>query len=134
MRSSRPRSPARPAARICCARPEVSYEQLTALAPFAPAHADTQASEQVEIQVKYQGYIDRQKDEVEKSLRHEKTKLPLDLDYRQVKGLSNEVVAKLNDAKPESIGMASRISGITPAAISLLLVYLKKQGMLKKGE
>ena len=88
-------------------RPEVTYDQLTALEPFAPAHEDTQASEQVEIQVKYQGYIDRQKDEVEKSLRHEKTKLPFDLDYSLVKGLSNEVIAKLNDAKPESIGMSS---------------------------
>ncbi|OAN12657.1 tRNA uridine(34) 5-carboxymethylaminomethyl synthesis enzyme MnmG [Photobacterium jeanii] len=115
-------------------RPEVTYEQLTELEAFAPAHPDVQASEQVEIQVKYQGYIERQKDEVEKSLRHEKTKLPFDLDYSVVKGLSNEVIAKLNDAKPETIGMASRISGITPAAISLLLVYLKKQGLLKKGE
>ncbi|MCW8331492.1 tRNA uridine-5-carboxymethylaminomethyl(34) synthesis enzyme MnmG [Photobacterium sp. SDRW27] len=115
-------------------RPEVTYDQLTALDAFTPAHDDVQAREQVEIQVKYQGYIDRQKDEVEKSLRHEKTKLPFELDYSLVKGLSNEVIAKLNDAKPETIGMASRISGITPAAISLLLVYLKKQGMLKKGE
>ena len=114
-------------------RPEVSYDQLTSLAAFAPAHDDTQASEQVETQVKYQGYIDRQKEEVEKSLRHENTHIPFDLDYQQVKGLSNEVVAKLTDAKPETIGMASRISGITPAAISLLLVYLKKQGLLKKG-
>ncbi|MGF1739236.1 tRNA uridine-5-carboxymethylaminomethyl(34) synthesis enzyme MnmG [Photobacterium satsumensis] len=115
-------------------RPEVTYNQLTDIALFGPAHEDSQASDQVETQVKYQGYIDRQKDEVEKSLRHEKTKLPLDLDYSVVKGLSNEVIAKLNDAKPETIGMASRISGITPAAISLLLVYLKKQGLLKKGE
>ncbi|MGF1733028.1 tRNA uridine-5-carboxymethylaminomethyl(34) synthesis enzyme MnmG [Photobacterium kasasachensis] len=115
-------------------RPEVTYEQLTAIEAFAPAHDDAQASEQVEIQVKYQGYIDRQKDEVEKSLRHENTKLPFELDYSVVKGLSNEVIAKLNDAKPETIGQASRISGVTPAAISLLLVYLKKQGMLKKGE
>ncbi|MCQ1058785.1 tRNA uridine-5-carboxymethylaminomethyl(34) synthesis enzyme MnmG [Photobacterium sp. DNB23_23_1] len=115
-------------------RPEVTYNQLTDIELFGPAHEDSQASEQVETQVKYQGYIDRQKDEVEKSLRHEKTKLPLDLDYSVVKGLSNEVIAKLNDAKPETIGMASRISGITPAAISLLLVYLKKQGLLKKGE
>ena len=115
-------------------RPEVTYNQLTNIEMFGPAHEDRQASEQVEIQVKYQGYIDRQKDEVEKSLRHEKTKLPFDLDYSVVKGLSNEVIAKLNDAKPETIGMASRISGITPAAISLLLVYLKKQGLLKKGE
>ncbi|MGR5080285.1 tRNA uridine-5-carboxymethylaminomethyl(34) synthesis enzyme MnmG [Photobacterium swingsii] len=115
-------------------RPEVTYELLTELEAFAPSHPDAEASEQVEIQVKYQGYIDRQKDEVEKSLRHEKTKLPFDLDYSLVKGLSNEVIAKLSDAKPETIGMASRISGITPAAISLLLVYLKKQGLLKKGE
>ena len=115
-------------------RPEVTYNQLTDIEMFGPAHEDSQASEQVEIQVKYQGYIDRQKEEVEKSLRHEKTKLPLDLDYSVVKGLSNEVIAKLNDAKPETIGMASRISGITPAAVSLLLVYLKKQGLLKKGE
>ncbi|UXI01302.1 tRNA uridine-5-carboxymethylaminomethyl(34) synthesis enzyme MnmG [Photobacterium sp. TY1-4] len=115
-------------------RPEVDYKQLTDIEMFGPAHEDAQAAEQVEIQVKYQGYIDRQKEEVEKSLRHEKTKLPLALDYSLVKGLSNEVISKLNDAKPETIGMASRISGITPAAISLLLVYLKKQGMLKKGE
>ncbi|PSW01398.1 tRNA uridine-5-carboxymethylaminomethyl(34) synthesis enzyme MnmG [Photobacterium lipolyticum] len=115
-------------------RPEVTYEQLVTIETFAPAHEDREASEQVEIQVKYQGYIDRQKDEVEKSLRHEKTKLPFELDYGVVKGLSNEVISKLNDAKPETIGMASRISGITPAAISILLVYLKKQGMLKKGE
>ncbi|MBY5948985.1 tRNA uridine-5-carboxymethylaminomethyl(34) synthesis enzyme MnmG [Photobacterium rosenbergii] len=115
-------------------RPEVTYNQLTGIEMFGPAHEDSQASEQVEIQVKYQGYIDRQKDEVEKSLRHEKTKLPFDLEYSVVKGLSNEVITKLNDAKPETIGMASRISGITPAAISLLLVYLKKQGLLKKGE
>ena len=115
-------------------RPEVTYEQLTSIETFAPALDDIEAREQVEIQVKYQGYIDRQRDEVEKSLRHETTKLPFDIDYRNVKGLSNEVVVKLNDAKPESIGMASRISGITPAAISLLLVYLKKHGLLKKGE
>ena len=115
-------------------RPEVTYEKLTTIETFAPAHEDIEAREQVETQIKYQGYIDRQRDEVEKSLRHETTKLPFDLDYSLVKGLSNEVVIKLNDAKPESVGMASRISGITPAAISLLLVYLKKHGLLKKGE
>lgn len=115
-------------------RPEVTYEQLTTIETFAPAHEDIEAREQVETQIKYQGYIDRQRDEVEKSLRHETTKLPFDLDYSLVKGLSNEVVIKLNDVKPESVGMASRISGITPAAISLLLVYLKKHGLLKKGE
>lgn len=115
-------------------RPEINYQQLTELDAFAPAIDDQQAAEQVEIQVKYEGYIKRQQDEIEKSLRHEKTKLPFELDYKDVKGLSNEVVAKLNDAKPESIGIASRISGVTPAAISILLVHLKKHGLLKKGE
>jgi tRNA uridine 5-carboxymethylaminomethyl modification enzyme len=115
-------------------RPEVSYESLTSLPDFAPAMEDRQAAEQVEIQVKYEGYIQRQKDEIEKSLRHENTQIPSDFDYDMVKGLSNEVVAKLKDAKPESIGIASRISGITPAAISIILVYLKKQGLLKKGD
>lgn len=114
-------------------RPEVTYDQLVAQAAFAPAHDDQQAREQVEIQVKYEGYINRQKDEIEKSIRHENTQLPIGLDYKQIKGLSNEVIAKLQDTRPETIGKASRISGITPAAISILLVHLKKQGMLKKG-
>ncbi|MBD1559206.1 tRNA uridine-5-carboxymethylaminomethyl(34) synthesis enzyme MnmG [Vibrio sp. S9_S30] len=114
-------------------RPELNYEQLTQLDAFSPALDDSQAAEQVEIQVKYEGYIQRQKDEIEKSLRHEHTEIPADFDYLNVKGLSNEVVAKLSDAKPLTIGIASRISGITPAAISILLVYLKKNGQLKKG-
>ncbi|MBO0180697.1 tRNA uridine-5-carboxymethylaminomethyl(34) synthesis enzyme MnmG, partial [Vibrio parahaemolyticus] len=88
---------------------EITYSQLTQLEAFAPALEDQQAAEQVEIQVKYDGYIKRQQEEIEKSLRHENTKLPADLDYRDVKGLSNEVVAKLSEAKPESIGIASRI-------------------------
>lgn len=115
-------------------RPEMTYDKLTSLTAFASTMEDHQATEQVEIQVKYEGYIQRQKEEIEKSLRHENTKLPMELDYAQVKGLSNEVVAKLNSAKPETIGIASRISGITPAAISILLVHLKKQGQLKKGD
>lgn len=115
-------------------RPEMTYELLTTLPAYTPALEDSEAAEQVEIQVKYDGYIQRQQDEIEKSLRHEHTKLPIDLDYKQVKGLSNEVVLKLSTAKPETIGIASRISGITPAAISILLVHLKKHGMLKKGE
>lgn len=88
---------------------------------------DEQAAEQVEIQVKYEGYIARQQDEIEKQLRNENTLLPATLDYRQVSGLSNEVIAKLNDHKPASIGQASRISGVTPAAISILLVWLKNR-------
>ncbi|SJL84857.1 tRNA uridine-5-carboxymethylaminomethyl(34) synthesis enzyme MnmG [Vibrio palustris] len=115
-------------------RPEMNYDLVASLDAFAPKLDDAQAAEQVEIQVKYEGYIQRQKDEIEKSLRHEHTQLPFDLDYSQVKGLSNEVVMKLTDTKPETIGIASRISGVTPAAISILLVHLKKHGMLKKGE
>lgn len=114
-------------------RPEMTYAQLTTLTPFAPALEDAQAAEQVEIQVKYEGYIARQQDEIEKQQRNENTLLPATLDYRQVSGLSNEVIAKLNDHKPVSIGQASRISGVTPAAISILLVWLKKQGMLRRS-
>ncbi|MGS4237497.1 tRNA uridine-5-carboxymethylaminomethyl(34) synthesis enzyme MnmG [Serratia marcescens] len=112
-------------------RPEMDYAQLTGTDVFAPPLDDVQAAEQVEIQVKYEGYIARQQEEIEKQQRNENTVLPLDLDYRQVSGLSNEVIAKLNDHKPNSIGQASRISGITPAAISILLIWLKKQGLLR---
>ena len=87
----------------------------------------------IEIQTKYAGYIDRQLDEVAKKKRNEDTLIPVDFDYHKISGLSNEVVAKLKDARPETIGKASRISGITPAAISLLLVYLKKHGLLRKS-
>ncbi|TFZ53606.1 tRNA uridine-5-carboxymethylaminomethyl(34) synthesis enzyme MnmG [Serratia proteamaculans] len=114
-------------------RPEMDYTQLTSVAAFAPPLADVQAAEQVEIQVKYEGYIARQQEEIEKQQRNENTVLPLDLDYSQVSGLSNEVIAKLNDHKPNSIGQASRISGITPAAISILLIWLKKQGLLRRS-
>ncbi|MDA3134795.1 tRNA uridine-5-carboxymethylaminomethyl(34) synthesis enzyme MnmG [Atlantibacter subterranea] len=114
-------------------RPEMTYQQLVNLTPFAPGLDDAQAAEQVEIQVKYEGYIARQQDEIEKQQRNENTLLPATLDYRQVSGLSNEVIAKLNDHKPSSIGQASRISGITPAAISILLVWLKKQGLLRRS-
>lgn len=113
-------------------RPEVTYDALMAIEGVGPSVTDPAAAEQVEIQIKYAGYIERQHDEVEKQLRNENTLLPLDLDYREVNGLSNEVKAKLNDAKPQTIGQASRISGITPAAISILLVHLKKHGLLRK--
>ena len=114
-------------------RPEIDYTKLTQLAPFAPALDDEKAAEQVEIQVEYEGYIARQQEEIEKHLRNENTLLPADLDYSLVSGLSNEVIAKLNDHKPSSIGQASRISGITPAAISILLIWLKKQGLLRRS-
>ncbi len=114
-------------------RPDMTYAQLTSLSAFAPALDDAQAAEQVEIQVKYEGYIARQQEEIERQQRNENTLLPATLDYRQVSGLSNEVIANLNDHKPVSIGQASRISGVTPAAISILLVWLKKQGMLRRS-
>ncbi|MCL1124648.1 tRNA uridine-5-carboxymethylaminomethyl(34) synthesis enzyme MnmG [Shewanella surugensis] len=113
-------------------RPEMDYPKLMALEGFGPGLENKQAAEQVQIQVKYSGYIQRQQDEIDKAIRHETTGLPLDLDYQEVPGLSNEVIAKMNEHKPESIGQASRISGMTPAAISILLVHLKKRGLLRK--
>ena len=115
-------------------RPEMTYASLMSIESLGPGLADPIAAEQVEIQIKYAGYIARQLDEIAKTQRHENTLLPADFDYSKISGLSNEVVAKLTDARPETIGKAARISGITPAAISLLLVYLKKHGMLRKHE
>ena len=114
-------------------RPETRYDELMSIPELGPGLDDKQAAEQVEIQTKYQGYIDRQLDEIEKKKRHENTLIPTDFDFSKISGLSNEVVAKLTDSRPETIGKASRISGITPAAVSLLLVYLKKHGMLKRS-
>ncbi|MEP0175711.1 MAG: tRNA uridine-5-carboxymethylaminomethyl(34) synthesis enzyme MnmG [Paraglaciecola sp.] len=111
-------------------RPEMTYKTLIGLDTFGPGLDNEQAAEQVEIQIKYAGYIERQKDEIAKTVRNENTLIPKDFDFSQISGLSNEVVAKLSDARPETIGKAGRISGITPAAVSLLLVYLKKHGLL----
>ncbi|NQZ94582.1 MAG: tRNA uridine-5-carboxymethylaminomethyl(34) synthesis enzyme MnmG [Moritella sp.] len=113
-------------------RPEVTYNALMTIEELGPKLEHESAAEQVEITIKYEGYINRQKAEIEKQLRHENTLLPTDLDYAKIKGLSNEVIAKLVEVKPQTIGMASRISGITPAAISILLIYLKKQNLLSK--
>jgi len=104
-----------------------------AIEGVGPALVDPAAAEQVEIQIKYEGYINRQQDEIAKQERNESTRLPAQFDYSVVKGLSNEVIVKLNQSQPETVGQASRISGITPAAISLLLVFLKKQGLLRKS-
>ncbi len=118
-------------------RPDVSYESLMSL--DGGAHASPNVSretlaellepviEQIEIAAKYSGYIERQKDEVERAAHYEHLKLPPDLDYMQVPALSIEVRQKLNQHRPETLGLASRISGVTPAAISLLLVHLKKR-------
>ena len=108
-------------------RPDVSYEALLSLPNGGPGEADPQVRQQIEIAAKYQGYIDRQTEEIERSRHYEELALPDDLDYRDVRGLSIEAQQKLNKQRPQTLGQAGRISGITPAAISLLLVYLKKK-------
>ncbi|TVQ70380.1 MAG: tRNA uridine-5-carboxymethylaminomethyl(34) synthesis enzyme MnmG [Chromatiaceae bacterium] len=113
-------------------RPGVDYAQLTALPDAGPPVEDPRVAEQVEIQVKYAGYIERQKDEVARSRRLEDTALPGNLDYQAVAGLSHEVRQKLAEHRPATVGQASRIPGVTPAAVSLLLVHLKKQSMSLK--
>jgi tRNA uridine 5-carboxymethylaminomethyl modification enzyme len=107
-------------------RPNISYASLAALPGMGPQAIDGKVAEQVEIQAKYQGYIKRQQEEIARHELHEHTRLPSEMDYRQVRGLSVEVQQKLNLHKPETLGQASRISGVTPAAISLLLVHLKR--------
>jgi len=115
-------------------RPEVDYARLMTLPQAGPGTADAQVAEQVEIQAKYQGYIERQHAEIEQRAQQEALSLPADLDYAQVRGLSIEVRQKLNRAKPETLGQASRVSGVTPAAISVLLVHLKRHAAaLKKS-
>ncbi len=107
-------------------RPEVSYQDLMTLPGLTPGVNDAAVAQQVEIQTKYQGYIDRQYDEIARHEHAETARLPQNLDYRTVHGLSIEVQQKLNQHKPETVGQASRIQGMTPAAISLLLVHLKR--------
>jgi tRNA uridine 5-carboxymethylaminomethyl modification enzyme len=112
-------------------RPEASYASVAAIPVVGSATFDQdlhdQVIEQVEIQAKYAGYIDRQRDEVDRARRAEAIKLPVDIDYANVKGLSAEVSEKLARHRPETIGMAGRIPGVTPAAVSLLLIHLKKK-------
>ncbi len=106
-------------------RPEVDIDNLLSLTNFS--EVDKQVSEQVQIQAKYSGYIERQQSEIERTKRYDDLRLPERIDYGKVSGLSNEVSEKLKKQQPETLGQASRIPGITPAAISLLLVYLKKK-------
>ena len=112
-------------------RPDVTYASLMTLSVARPSAGqavnDPVVAEQVEIQIKYAGYIVRQREEIERHQRQEGMPLPDDMDYSQVRGLSNEVCQKLEDSRPTTIGQASRISGVTPAAISLLLVHMKKR-------
>ncbi len=112
-------------------RPEVSYQAVLSLDGLNLGEIEPAVREQVEIAAKYQGYIDRQVEEVARSRGQENTKLPNDLDYREIHGLPIEAQQKLNAQKPETIGQAARISGITPAAVSLLLVHLKRKLRIK---
>jgi tRNA uridine 5-carboxymethylaminomethyl modification enzyme len=107
-------------------RPDVSYAGLMTLSGAGPGAEDEQVAEQVEIQAKYQGYIERQEEEIARHGQSEHLRLPPDVDYSRLRGLSVEAQQKLNQHRPETVGQASRISGITPAAISILLVHLKR--------
>ncbi len=107
-------------------RPDIDYQTLVENPSLGPGVNDFKVAEQVEIQAKYAGYIERQEMEIQRQRRHEETTIPVDVDYDQIKGLSAEVKEKLNKVQPATIGMAMRIPGITPAAISLVLVHLKK--------
>lgn len=111
-------------------RPELEYTDLADLATGATA--DPQVAEQVEIQAKYAGYIDRQREDIARLRRYENMPLAAEIDYLCIEGLSNEVKQKLSDAQPETLARASRIPGVTPAAISLLLIHLKKCGALER--
>ena len=113
-------------------RPELSYADLAqALAPAQPLTASEQ--EQVEISAKYEGYIQRQQEEIAALRRHENTKLPSSLDIDSIGGLSNEVKQKLKEVQPETIAQASRIAGVTPAAVSMLLIHIKKHNAAKQS-
>ncbi|KPQ25835.1 MAG: tRNA uridine 5-carboxymethylaminomethyl modification enzyme GidA [Halomonas sp. HL-48] len=112
-------------------RPELNYAALTTLPGVEGSPVTDEAvAEQVQIQAKYQGYIDRQQDEIAKLKRHEAMPLPADLDYQRVEGLSHEIRQKLSEARPETLAHAARISGVTPAAVSILLVHLKKRRLV----
>jgi len=109
-------------------RPEVTYAALMTLPGAGEPVADPKVAEQVEIQAKYAGYLERQREEIERAARYESVAVPEDLDYDQVPGLSSEVREKFKKQRPATLGLASRIPGVTPAAVSLLLIHLKKHG------
>jgi tRNA uridine 5-carboxymethylaminomethyl modification enzyme len=111
-------------------RPEIVYDHIAEIG--AERAEDPNVADQVEIEIKYEGYISRQADEIERLRKNENTALPLDLDYDVIGGLSNEIKQKLKDVRPETVAQASRIQGVTPAAVSQILVYLKKRDLLKK--
>ena len=111
-------------------RPNISYQDIENI--MGCVDELEQVKEQVEVQIKYDGYIARQLEEIERLKRYENTLIPENFNYSEISGLSNEVTAKLTESKPETLGRASRVPGVTPAAISILLVYMKKHGLLKK--
>ena len=111
-------------------RPEISYNHLQAVDELGLPPLSNAVAEQVEIISKYAGYIERQQSDIDRLRKHENTPLPDTLNYSQVSGLSNEVVQKLTKIRPVTLAQAGRISGITPAALSLLMVHLKKQRLL----
>jgi len=108
------------------ARPQVAYGDLMGLPGVGPGVADPQVSEQLEVQAKYAGYIERQRGEIERAQRNESVELPGDFDYEQVRGLSAEVREKFMRHRPATLGQAGRIPGVTPAAVSLLMIHLKR--------
>jgi len=108
-------------------RPEITYASLMSVADLGPGVADEKVAEQIEITVKYSGYLDRQRDDIERQRRHEDSEIPKDFDYKSISGLGTEIESKLIKVQPETIGQAQRIPGMTPAAISLLLVTLSKR-------
>jgi tRNA uridine 5-carboxymethylaminomethyl modification enzyme len=108
-------------------RPEMDYAKLTSVTELGPAVEHEDVAAQVEVQTKYAGYLERQREEIERQRRHENTPIPSSFDYDKVRGLSAEVLLKLKRSLPATIGQAGRISGVTPAAISLLLVHLKRR-------
>ena len=113
-------------------RPELNYEDVAYLKGIV--ELPSLVAKQVEIETKYSGYIDRQQDDIDRMRQNENTVIPIDFDYSIVEGLSNEVKQKLIEAKPETLARASRIPGVTQAAVSLLLIYLKKRGLIKKSK
>ncbi len=119
------------AAELLC-RPEISYQMLTAVEGLGPGVTDSSVAEQVEIQARYAGYVERQQAEIVRRDRHHDQTLAVDFDYNAVRGLSNEACEKLQAVRPETIGQAARIPGITPAAVSLLLIHIKKQLLARK--
>ncbi len=111
-------------------RPQLNYPDVAGLK--GEPVADERVALQVEIDAKYSGYIDRQQDEINRLRAHEQTLIPTEFDFDKVEGLSNEVKQKLSAARPETLARASRIPGVTPAAVSLLLIHLKKRGLLQR--